>query len=329
MLIVVAALVAVLVAGFAVSMSMGRARMDSGSMATPMVAPSMPDFASGGSGTASSAASGELDQSSSTGLTAKGGAAAPAPAQAPAQGVPVGDVGRSLVRTAQLSVEVKDLDAATRQVRTAAAANGGFVTEEKSGTSGSWVVLRVPSDKLDALIDAIAPLGKVTGRNAQVVDATEQVVDLDARVSTQQASVARVRALLGQATSIGDVVSIESELSRREADLDSLTRRLSALKDKVALSSLTVDMRAPGSAATTEDPGTGGFLDGLAGGWDGLMKLGAGVGVVVGFLLPFVPVFAVLFGIGWLIRRLVRARRVPAAATSGAAGGTGAGPDQP
>ena len=56
--------------------------------------------------------------------------------------------------------------------------------------------MRVPADRLDQLIDSIAGLGHVTSRSAQVVDATEDVVDLDARVASQRASVDRVRALL-------------------------------------------------------------------------------------------------------------------------------------
>lgn len=230
----------------------------------------------------------------------------PGSAAAPAPGVPVGAVQRSLVRAAQVAVEVGDPEVASRQVRAAAAAAGGYVTEEQTGTTSAWVVLRVPADGLERLVDQIAALGMVVERTAQVVDATEEVVDLDARVASQQASVARVRALLARAESIGDVVSIESELSRREAELDSLTGRLGALREQVALSTLTVDLRA---AATPDpdDPAT--FAAGLGAGWDWLRAAGSAVAAVVGFVLPFLPVLAVLAGIGWLARRTVRARR--------------------
>ena len=150
----------------------------------------------------------------------------------------------------------------------------------------------------------------MTNRTAQVVDATEDVVDLDARVASQRASVDRVRALLAQARSIGDVVAVESELTRREADLDSLTGRLNALKDQVALSTLTVDVeKAP--ITTTENPQPTGFAAGLAAGWDGLKTAAAVAGAVVGYLLPFLPVLAVILGLVWLGRRFARTRRTP------------------
>jgi hypothetical protein len=256
---------------------------------------------------------------------AEKGSAAPGVSGSDAQvpGVPLGAVQRQLVRTAQLTVEVGDPVTAVRQVRTAAASVGGFVTEEQSGDTGSWLVLRVPTDALDRLIDEVTGYGHVTSRSSQVLDATEQVVDLDARVATQTASVARVRGLLAEARSIGDVVAIESELARREAELDSLTRRLAAVRDQVAMSTLTVDLRGPGAVPPPDARPAPGFLDGLAAGWEGLRVIGSVAAAVVGFVVPFLPVLAVLAGFVLLGRRIVRTRRTPAAA--GVSGRSGPG----
>ena len=163
-----------------------------------------------------------------------------------------GLIGRDVVRTAQLTVQVADPTAATRGVRTAVAAAGGVVSEEQVDGTGAWLVVRVPAAGLDRLVDDLASTGTVLGRSGRTEDATEQVVDLDSRVATQQASVTRVRALLAQATSIGDIVSVESELARREADLDSLQRRLATLKDRVALSTLTVELRTASTPAPAD-----------------------------------------------------------------------------
>jgi hypothetical protein len=243
------------------------------------------------------------------------GAAVPAPG-APTQDLPIGSGQRALVRTAQVVVEVTDPAATGRQVRTAAAAAGGFVAEEQTGPAGSWVVLRVPTGGLDRLVEEIGTFGTVLERSSQVVDATEEVVDLDARVASQQASVARVRALLAQAESIGDVVAVESELARREAELDSLTSRLAALREQVALSTLTVELRT--APVADEDERAAGFGDGLGAGWDGLRALGSALAAAVGFLLPFLPVLAVLAAIAWLARRMLRARRAAPPSSTGA-----------
>ena len=221
---------------------------------------------------------------------------------------PLPDVaGRDVVRTAQLTVEVADPVAAARSVRTAAATAGGFVAEEQVDTTGSWIVLRVPVAGLDRLVDDLAATGTVLSRSGRTEDATAQIVDLDSRVATQQASVTRVRALLAQATSIGDVVTVESELARREADLESLQRRVAARRDRVALSTVTVELRGAASPQPVAAPP--GFGSGLGAGWAGLKVVAAVLATAVGFLLPFLPILAVAAGLVWVVVRRRRRRR--------------------
>jgi hypothetical protein len=214
-------------------------------------------------------------------------------------------IGRDVVRTAQLTLQVPDPTAAGRGVRAAITTAGGLVAEEQVDAGGTWMVVRVPADGLDRLVDDLAATGTVLTRSGRVEDATEQVVDLDSRVSTQQASVTRVRALLAQATSIGDVVAVESELARREADLESLERRLAALRDRVAVATLTVELRAAPATSSDVPPG---FGVGLGAGWAGLRAVGAALATAAGFLLPFLPLLAVVAAVGWAVRRR-RARR--------------------
>jgi hypothetical protein len=215
---------------------------------------------------------------------------------------PVADVvGRDVVRTAQLTLEVRDPAAATRGVRTAIAAAGGFVAAEQADPTGSWLVLRVPAAGLDRLVDDLAATGTVLVRSGRVEDATAQVVDLDSRVASQQASVVRVRALLAQARSIGDVVTVEAELARREADLDALERRLAAVRDQVALATLTVELRA--GPAPAPDAAPPGFGVGLGAGWAGLRAVGVALATVAGFVLPFLPLVAVAGGAVWVVHR--------------------------
>jgi hypothetical protein len=228
------------------------------------------------------------------------------PVQPPSPGAAPETIGRDVVRTAQLTVQVADPTAATRGVRTAVAAAGGVISEEQVDGTGAWLVVRVPAAGLDRLVDDLAATGTVLGRSGRTEDATEQVVDLDSRVATQQASVTRVRALLAQATSIGDIVSVESELARREADLDSLQRRLATLKDRVALSTLTVGLRTASTPAPADPVG---FGAGLGAGWSGLKVIGSGLATATGFLLPFLPLLAVAGAVVWAVRRRAGRRR--------------------
>jgi hypothetical protein len=303
---VVVVTVGVALAGvLAAALVLGNATQNGTEMAAPAIGVAAPGF--GESGSAGSADRAALPQAPvpepAPGDDASSGRTAPGDGTVP------GAIGRDVVRTAQLTLQVPDPTAATRSVRAAVAAAGGAIAEEQVDTTGAWLVVRVPAAGLDRLVDDLAATGTVLARSGRTEDATEQLVDLDSRVATQQASVTRVRALLAQATSIGDIVSVESELARREADLESLQRRLAALRDRVALSTLTVELRTS-PVAEPVDPAPG-FGAGLGAGWSGLKVIGAGLATAAGFLLPFLPVLLVAAGVVWAVRRRGRRRGGP------------------
>jgi hypothetical protein len=233
----------------------------------------------------------------------------------------------SVVRTASLTLRVKNMTEALDTARTAARDAGGFVGDENTrrdedGSRHSEIVLRVPTEKYDEVLGELEGTGELLRRSSKAEDVTDQVVDVDSRVKSQRASVARVRELMDRATELDDVVSLESELGDREADLEALLAQQASLKDRVGLATVTLTLSertaARKTAATEDDPG---FLDALAGGWGVFLAVLRWIALVVGALLPFLVVFA----LGVLVwRRFLRPRlpRRPAPAASPAAPGT-------
>ncbi|HSO64595.1 MAG TPA: DUF4349 domain-containing protein, partial [Ornithinibacter sp.] len=153
-------------------------------------------------------------------------------------------------------------------------------------------------------LDELATLGTVHSRNASTDDVTAQYVDVESRVETMQASVERVRALMGQATKLADIVALESELSRRQADLEATQTQLAALKDAVALSPVEVRLSTDATVLEGAQDDTG-FLAGLSAGWAAFTASVGVVLTVLGALLPFAVVLALvaLPVVVWLRRR--------------------------
>lgn len=269
-----------------------------------------------------------------SGAGGAGGSKESAPAGGTAAGsapVSVLSPNRALVRTAQLGVEVRDLTSAAARARAYVATSGGQISSENSVLTadasldrpypgpipGSFVQMAItlPPDSLDASIDSLAQLGEVTSRAQSVEDVTLQVVDLESRTASMRASIDRVRALMDRATSIADVVALESELSRREADLESMTGQLHVLESQSATSTLILTLSAA-SAAAPVDNGRDGPLGALQ---DSLGALrSASVAVVTGLAaaLPFVAVIALVGGAGWAVLRPRRALAPVGPATS-------------
>ncbi|MFB7587655.1 DUF4349 domain-containing protein [Streptomyces sp. NPDC056169] len=218
-----------------------------------------------------------------------------------------------VIRTASLAVEVEDAAKALVTARRVAAGAGGRVENESTERIDdtyvtSRVVLRVPQEQYDAVLTELAGTGKLLARTADAKDVTEQVVDVDSRIATQRASVARVRALMQRAEKLADVVTLEGELSRRQADLESLLAQQSSLKDRTTMATITLELtekERPG-ADKEEDEGRPGFGDALSGGWNALVGALAWIGLVLTALAPWLALALIAF---LLWRHLIRPRR--------------------
>ncbi|MBD0709586.1 MULTISPECIES: DUF4349 domain-containing protein [unclassified Streptomyces] len=224
-----------------------------------------------------------------------------------------------VIRTASLSVEVDDAAKALATARRVAAEAGGRVENERTERGDdtrmtSVIVLRVPQERYDAVLTELAGTGRLLARKADAKDVTDQVVDVESRIATQRASVARVRELMDRAEKLSDVVTLEGELSRRQADLEALLAQQTSLKDRTSLSTITLSLSEKlREEAEAPAEGRPGFGDALSGGWNALVGAAAWVGIVLAALAPWLVVAVVLF---LLWRRLVRPRlaaRRPAA----------------
>jgi len=252
------------------------------------------------------------------GAEVKQGGAAAAPGQAGGTADLTAAVEqRREVTTAELTVRTGDVRAAAARVSRAAAAAKGFVSDERTSSEGgrteSLLTVRVPAAALDRVMDEAAATGTALERTRTSEDVSGTYVDAASRVRSQTASVERVRALLARATTIGQVVQVESELARREADLDALKAQLQRLDEQTTLATLAVSLVPPPASAPSTQAGFGG---GLRAGWHALAVSAAIALAVLGAVLPFAVLLALVAGPAVV---LLRRRRRPAPAPGPAA----------
>ncbi|WP_326799122.1 DUF4349 domain-containing protein [Streptomyces sp. NBC_01808] len=250
-----------------------------------------------------------------------GGAGDSADSRAPRGGATAADgvtlAPQALVRTAEITVRTKDLAGAADSARTLAEGAGGYVgdestSQEPGAPARARLTLRVPAEGYDAVLGDLAELGRVVDRDVEVKDVTDEVVDVDSRVRSQRASVARIRDLMDDATKLADVVTLEGELGTRQADLEALLAQQSSLKERTALGTITLELRRPAAAPPAdEDDGTG-VADALAGGWDAFVTGLRGVLIAVSASLPFAALLVLLaLAWRWLRGRLPRRHVTP------------------
>ncbi len=220
---------------------------------------------------------------------------------------------RAIIYTGSMRVQVTDVDAAAREVSAVVTRAGGFIGGDQRRSAEADAVaelqLRVPAAKFAQVVEEVAKLGRQQSREINTQDVTEETVDLEARIVTQRARVDSARRLLARANSIADLVSLENELGRREADLASLEAKKRRLADLTALSTITVSLAGP-AAKTDEEKAETGFLVGLKGGWEAFVTSMTVLLTVLGALLPWLVAFGVPLTVLLLVLR--RRRRTPA-----------------
>ncbi|MFJ2295162.1 DUF4349 domain-containing protein [Streptomyces sp. NPDC087894] len=246
------------------------------------------------------------------------GEAAPKPAAGASSAPDPGSaVAVHVIRTATLAIEVRSVPKAVAAARSTAEGAGGLVADETTERVDdthdmSRLVLRVPQARYDEVLRGLTGSGKLLSRTSNAKDVTGQVVDVESRIATQRASVARVRDLMDKAEKLTDVVTLEGELSSRQADLESLLAQQASLKDRTTLATVTLELSEPeGRGDGSEEEGTG-FLDALRGGWDAFVTMLRWIAVAIGATAPFLAAAALLVLLWRLLRgRLPRRRKTP------------------
>ena len=228
------------------------------------------------------------------------------------------EVDRQVIVTGWMTVTVEDpLKAASEAIRIAESVGGRVDSRDeyapRDGDRGSaTLTLRLPAEGLTAVLDDIKALGKVQEVSLSSSDVTMATQDLDARISALTAAIDRLEALLATATDTDDLIALETAITDRQTQLESLQAERRYYADQVSLSTVTVNLVSEADAPV-DKPVT--FWDGLVAGWNAFIAFFSGLVVVVGVLLPWLVFAAIITAVILLIVRANRKRRAAVAAS--------------
>jgi hypothetical protein len=175
------------------------------------------------------------------------------------------------------------------------------------------LTVRIPTDQLTKTLESIKDVGTVESVEQGKQNVTAQVRDLESRIKALRTSVDRLIALMADADTTADLISIESALSDRQSNLESLESQKRSLDDLVELSTYTIQLGTE-QDAPVDEPDT--FLSGLITGWNAFVGFFSFLLVAFGVLLPWI----VLVGLATIVVIVVarrRAKRTPVDAVEG------------
>ena len=267
--------------------------------------------------------------------------AAPSPMPAPSAGFPdrgmeagvadpssgrsAGDVvadrsesGRAVVRNASIELVVDDAAATIDAAESRAVELGGSVasstrSRDEDGTVSGSLVLRVPADRLEELIDALDALARaVPFRSIDELDVTMQLSDIDAQLANLRAFETELRALLTEVRerdgTVEGLVAISDSLRQVRTEIDIIESRRIQLADQVELSTVWVSVRQ--ARSTTPVVGTWDLPAVVRDALAATVRLGQLV--VEGTIwaaLTVLPAVVILALAVWAVRSVLRRRR--------------------
>ncbi len=158
------------------------------------------------------------------------------------------DVGRKIIKNADLTIEVASVEIAVSRISNAAAQVGGYVLETRTnfgeeGAEGAVMQIAVPVDTFEATLERIRGTAtRLIDEQASGMDVSQEYVDVQSQLANLEATQARIREFLEQAETVEEALRVNSRLSEVEAQISQLKGRLQYLSQRAAFSTITIQL---------------------------------------------------------------------------------------
>jgi len=165
--------------------------------------------------------------------------------------VPPANVGPrqpSIIRTATLRLVASDFNAARASVESIVAQAAGFIDQiTVNGAPGAARTLtgsiRVPATRMSDALARLRQLGPVTEDTQGSEDVTDQLVDLDARLTNARATEQRLNDILKARTGkLSDVLQVEREISRVRLEIEQMDAQRVNMGRRVSYATITIEI---------------------------------------------------------------------------------------
>ncbi len=279
--------------------------------------------AASSSGTLGNTAAGQAGQAPAVPAQAEAPSASSAPQKAAGGQGSTGTTARlapgsSIIYTAQLTVRAKDVSSAAAQAAQIAEGAGGYVSNENASSNPDHpseatasVQLKIPVASYPAALGQLSSrLGTQLSLQQQAQDVTQQVADVNSQVTSDEAAIAQLRALLSHAGSVGDLLGVQNQINEEESNLESMQAQQRALSHQTTYATVTLTLLGPKAKPLVHRPKAPPTLaGGFGAGWRALRITVSWTLAFLGAIAPFAAIVAIA---GYAVyrgrRRLTRRR---------------------
>jgi len=119
-------------------------------------------------------------------------------------------------------------------------------------SSTATLILRIPQQHLEVVIEKLLTLGQVEQRSITTQDVSEQIFDFEARLRNLRRTEESLLAILNRSGTIAEVLAVTQELSTVRQQIEQLTGQLSRLENQVTYARLTLTLTEERPAVISE-----------------------------------------------------------------------------
>lgn len=221
-----------------------------------------------------------------------------------------------IIYTAQLTVRAGSVSSAAAKSAQITEDAGGYVSNETISAdpdhpseATASVQLKIPVAAYQATLGQLeGGLGTQLSLQQQAQDVTQQVADVNSQVTSDEAAISQLRALLSHAGSVSDLLSVQNQINSEESSLEAMQAQQRALDHEVSYATLMLTIVGPKAMPLVHHPKAPPSLaGGLGAGWRALRITVSWTLAFLGALAPFatigaLAVFVVYRGRRWLTR---------------------------
>ena len=153
------------------------------------------------------------------------------------------DTDQKLIKRVNMEAETEDLEALLPQLIGEISALKGYVQSQEVYNGSSYasyryrnaqLVIRIPAENLDALVNQVKGASNVTIYNESVEDVTLTYVDMETRIKVLETERDRLLELMEKAETMSDLLEIEARLTQVRSNLESINSQLKVLQNQVS-----------------------------------------------------------------------------------------------
>jgi len=154
---------------------------------------------------------------------------------------------KKIIKDAKVDMTAGDVKETYGKVISFVKENGGYEFSQTTDTGSGYTVieakLKIPGEKLDALVEYIGKCGDVINCNVNSNDITDQYYDTDIRLKTKKASLEQYYKMLGEARSVDDIIAVQRTIDSLTEEIEALEGKLNMWNKQVAESTVVLYIR--------------------------------------------------------------------------------------